>query len=166
VTSSASPAINLTDNDEVTLVTRWDVKAHKKPSYRTAVTILSNSRRQGTPSLATLRKWLNIIVDQPATNFFRQNSEQAHAFEDLKKTSVLGCTTKTARTRRWTVDFVTDKMALLLKLNKQVVEEKKVREIATGKQGKAGPQKKLLQTIRTLVKRYGKLLLLHNKAQH
>jgi hypothetical protein len=98
-------------------------------------------------------------------DFFHQNSKQARVFKDLKKISILGCTTKTARTRRWTVDFITDKMALLLKLNEQVVKEKKAREIAMGKQGKAGPQKKLLWTIRTLVKRYGKSLLLHNEAQ-
>jgi hypothetical protein len=151
MTISVSPAINLTDDNDVTLVMRWDVEACKKPLYQTAVTVLS-SRRQGTPSLATLREWLNIIVDQPATDFFRRNSEQARAF----KISVLGCTTKTAPTRRWTVNFVTDKMALLLKLNEQVVKEKKAREIAMGKQGKAGPQKKLLRTIRTLLKRYGK----------
>jgi hypothetical protein len=39
--------------------------------------------------------------------------------------------------RRWTNDFITDKMALLLKLNQQVLDKKKAREIVTGKQGKA-----------------------------
>jgi hypothetical protein len=165
MTLSASPAIDLTDDNEVTLVTRWDVKARKKPSYRTVVTVLSNSRRQGTPSLATLREWLNIIVDQRATDFFLWNSKQACMFKDLKKIFILGFSSKTACYRRWTINFVTDKMALLLKLNEQVVQEKKAREIATGKQGKAGLQKKLLRTIRTLVKSYGKSLLLHNEAQ-
>jgi hypothetical protein len=108
-------------------------------SYRTAVTVLSNSRRQGTPSLANLCKWLNITVNQPATDFFRRNSKQARAFKDPKKTSVLGCTSKTACYRRYTVNFVTNKMALLLELNKQVVKEKKARAISMGKQGKAPP---------------------------
>jgi hypothetical protein len=46
-----SPMINLIEDNEVTVMTRWDVKACKKPLYRTAVTVLLNSRRQGTPSL-------------------------------------------------------------------------------------------------------------------
>jgi hypothetical protein len=164
MTPFASPGINLTEDNEVTVGTRLDIEACKKPLYRTAVTILSNSRRQGTPSLAILREWLNIIVNQPATDFFLRNSKHAHAFKDLKKTSVLGCTSKTACYRRWTVNFITDKMSLLLELNKQVIREKKAREIATGKQGKAAQQKNLRWTIKTLVKRYDELLFLHNKA--
>jgi hypothetical protein len=81
--------INLTEDNEVTEVMRWDVKACKKPSYRTAITILSSSRRQGTPPLSTIREWLNIIIDQPAMDFFLPYSEQARAFKDLKKTSIL-----------------------------------------------------------------------------
>ncbi len=144
------------------MVTRWDVEACKKPSYRTAVTVLSNSRRQGTPSLSTMCKWLSIIINQPATDFFLWNSEQARVFNNLKKTFVLGCSFKTGRYKRWRVDFITNKIALLLELNEQVVKEKKAREIATGKQGKATLQMKLHQTIKTLVKRYGKVFLVYN----
>ncbi len=34
--TSSSPTINLSENDEVTVVTMWDVKLHKNPSYRIA----------------------------------------------------------------------------------------------------------------------------------
>jgi hypothetical protein len=34
-------------------------------------------------------------------------------------------------------NFVSNKVALLLELNQQVINEKKTKEIATGKQGKA-----------------------------
>jgi hypothetical protein len=40
-----------------------------------------------------------------------------------------------------------------------------VREIATGRQGKATPQTKFRRTIKTLVKRNGELLVVYNKAQ-
>jgi hypothetical protein len=120
MTSALSPRIHLTEDNKVTVVMRWDIKACKKPSYWTTITVLSNSRRQGTPSLSTMHKWLNIIVDQPFTDFFLQNIKQARAFDDLKKTPILGCSSKTGCYKRWKVDLITNKMPLLLKLNKQV----------------------------------------------
>jgi hypothetical protein len=82
-------------------------------------------------------KWLDGIVDQPSTDFFLQNFKQKRSFSDLTKISILGCSSKSACYRRWTNDFITNKMALLLELNQQVVDKKKAMKIVTDKQGKA-----------------------------
>ncbi len=37
--TSSGPTINLSEDDEVTVVTRWDAVLHKKLSYRTAITV-------------------------------------------------------------------------------------------------------------------------------
>ncbi len=105
------------------MVTRWDTELCKKGSYKIAVSIHSG-RKYGAPSLAVMRKWLEEIIHQPFQDFFLNNSEQATSFDDLKKVSVFKCTYKTAYFRKWTVDFASDKMALLIELNQQVVNEK------------------------------------------
>jgi DNA-binding XRE family transcriptional regulator len=66
--------------------------------------------------------------------------------------SVFKCTSKTARFRKWTVDFVSDKLALLIELNHQVVNKKTVREKETGRVGHAPPKTKLRRAILKLVK--------------
>jgi hypothetical protein len=55
--------INLSKDEEVNVVTRWDIELCKKPSCKTAIAILSNSRRQGTPTLAVMHEWLELIVN-------------------------------------------------------------------------------------------------------
>jgi hypothetical protein len=55
-------------------------------------------------------------------------------------------------------------MALLLELNQQVVNKKKAREIAMGKQGKAPPQTRLRCFMKKLVKAFDESLLIYNKA--
>jgi hypothetical protein len=82
--TSYGPRINLSEDDKVTVVARWDIKLCKKPSYRTTITVLSNSRRQGTPTLAVKGEWLELIVNQLLINFFLRNSEQARLFDYLK----------------------------------------------------------------------------------
>jgi hypothetical protein len=123
----SSTTIDLSKNNEVMEITRWDVKTRKKPSYKTAVVILSNIRKAGSPSLSKMLEWFDSIVNQPSKDFFVRNFEQARSFSDLKKASISGCSSKAARYRKWTLDFVTDKIALLLELN---VEERRAREIA------------------------------------
>ena len=133
------------------MVTRWDTELHKKGSYKIAANILSG-RKFGAPSLAVMREWLDVIVHQPFQDFFLNNSEQAKSFDDLQKMSVFKCTSKTAHFRKWTVDFVSDKLALLIELNQQVVNEKTVREKETGRVGHAPPKTKLRRAILKLVK--------------
>ena len=116
MTFASIPLVDLSEDNEVTVVTRWDTELRKKGSYKIAVSIFSG-RRFGTPSLAAMREWLDEIVQHPSQDFFLNNSEQAKSFDDLKKVSVFNCTSKTARFRKWTVDIISDKLALLMELN-------------------------------------------------
>ena len=148
MTSASIPLVDLSEDNEITVVTRWDTELRKKASYKIAVSIFSG-RRFGTPSLAAMHEWLDEIVQQPFQDFFFNNSEQAKSFDDLKKVSVFKCTSKTACFRKWTVDFVSDKLALLMELNQQVVNEKTAREKETGRVGRAPPKTKLMRNPQT-----------------
>ena len=145
--------VNMSEDSEVSVVTRWDTELRKKGSYKIAVIIFSG-RRFGAPSLAVMREWLEEIVHQPFQDFFLNNSEQAKSFDDLKKVSVFKCTSKTARFRKWTLDFISDKLALLMELNQHVVNERNAREKETGRVGRAPPKTKLRRAILKLVKAY------------
>jgi hypothetical protein len=63
------------------------------------------------------------------------------------------------------VDFVSDKMALLIELNQQVVDKKTAREEKTGHVGHAPPKTKLRRSILKLVKAYSKSCLLYDEDQ-
>jgi hypothetical protein len=65
----------------------------------------------------------------------------------------------------WTGDFVTDKIALLLELNQQVIDEKKARDIATGRSGNCSPQTQLRRAIKKVVKQLDQTLIVYNEAQ-
>ena len=86
MTSASIPLVDLSEDNEVTVVTRWDTELRKKGSYKIAVSILS-SRKFGAPSLAVMREMLDVIVHQQFQDFFLNNSEQAKSFDDLKKVS-------------------------------------------------------------------------------
>ena len=164
MTSASIPLVDLSEDNEVTVVTRWDTELRKKGSYKIADSILSG-RKFGAPCLAVMREWLDVIVHQPFQDFFLNNSEQAKSFDDLKRVSVFTCTSKTARFRKWTVDFVSDKLALLIDLNQQVVNKKTVREKETGRVGHAPPKTKLRRAILKLVKVYSESCRLYDEDQ-
>ena len=164
MTSASIPLVDLSEDNEVSVVTRWDTELRKKGSYKIAVSIFSG-RRFGAPSLAVMREWLEEIVHQPFQDFFLNNSEQAKSFDDLKKVSVFKCTSKTARFRKWTLDFISDKLALLMELNQHVVNERNAREKETGRVGRAPPKTKLRRTILKLVKAYSESRRLYDEDQ-
>ena len=164
MTSASIPLVDLSEDNEVTVVTRWDTELHKKGSYKIAVSILSG-RKYGAPSLAVMREWLEEIVHQLFRDFFLNNSEQAKSFNDLKKVSVFKCTSKTTHFRKWTVDFVSDKMALLIELNQQIVNEKTAREKETGRVSRAPPKTKLRRAILKLVKEVSESCRLYDEDQ-
>ena len=84
--STSIRVVDLSEDNEVTVVTRWDTELRKKGSYKIAVSILSG-RKFGAPSLAVMREMLDVIVHQQFQDFFLNNSEQAKSFDDLKKVS-------------------------------------------------------------------------------
>jgi hypothetical protein len=98
-------------------------------------------------------------------DLFLRNSEQANSFDDLKQLFTLACPTESACKRMWSINFVTDKITLLLELNQQVDNKKKARVAAMGHMGNASPQTKLRRINIKIVKAYGNSLLLHNGAQ-
>ena len=161
--SASIPLVDLSEDNEVSVVTRWDTELRKKGSYKIAASILSG-RKFGAPSLAVMREWLDVIVHQPFQDFFLNNLEQVKSFDDLN-VSVFKCTSKTARFRKWTVDFVSDKLALLIDLNQQVVNKKTVREKETGRVGHAPPKTKLRRAILKLVKVYSESCRLYDEDQ-
>jgi hypothetical protein len=65
MTSASTPIVDLSEDNEVTVVTRWDAELWKKGSYKIAVSILLG-RKYGAPSLADMREWLEEIVHQPS----------------------------------------------------------------------------------------------------
>jgi len=164
MTSASIPLVDLSEDNEVTVVTRWDTELRKKGSYKIAVSILSG-RKFGAPSLAVMHEMLDVIDHQPFQDFFLNNLEQAKSFDDLKKVLVFKCTSKTARFRKWTVHFVSDKLALLMELNQQVVNEKTAREKETGHVGHAPPKTKLRRAILKLVKEYSESCRLYEEDQ-
>ena len=61
MTSASIPLVDLSDDNEVTVVTRWDAELRKKGSYKIAVSILSG-RKYGAPSLADMRALKDDIL--------------------------------------------------------------------------------------------------------
>jgi hypothetical protein len=53
------------------------------------------------------------------------------------------CTTKSACKRLWSLDFTTNKIILLVKLNHQIDDKKKARVAAMGRKGKTSLKTKL-----------------------
>ena len=113
-----------------------------------------------------MREWLNFIVDQPCRDFFFVSSSVlARAFSDFKKASISECFSKAARHRKWTLDFVTDKIALLVELNHDVVEEQRTREMVSRKSGKAHPLTQPRRKMREISKIYDDVLIVYNDEQ-
>jgi hypothetical protein len=65
MTSASIPIVDLSEDNEVTVVTRWDAELRKKGSYKIAVSILLG-RKYRTPSLADMHEWLEEIVHKPS----------------------------------------------------------------------------------------------------
>jgi hypothetical protein len=76
MTSASIPLVDLSEDNEVSVVTRWDIELRKKGSYKIAASILSG-RKFGAPCLAVMREWLDVILHQPFQDLFLNNSEQA-----------------------------------------------------------------------------------------
>jgi hypothetical protein len=65
MTSTSILIVDLSEDNKVTVVTRWDAELQKKGFYKIAVSILLG-RKYGTPSLADMLEWLEEIVHQPS----------------------------------------------------------------------------------------------------
>ncbi len=92
MTSNAtSPLIDLPYKDnEVTVTTRCSPTKLLSPSFPTS------GRKPGAITLTMMREWLELIIEQPSTDFGLRGSEQAKAFDD-KQMARFQCTMKTAK---------------------------------------------------------------------
>ncbi len=68
MTSASIPLVDLSDDNKVTVVTRWDAELQKKGSYKIAVSILSG-RKYGAPRLADMRALKDDILRMTNVRF-------------------------------------------------------------------------------------------------
>jgi len=126
---SASSSINLASDsdDEIQIVTLWDREARKEDLYKITYSIFLG-RKYGSPSLPDMRDWLAVFVAEPPEDFFLNSSKQLENFTLLMGVSMMSNLSKTLRQKKWTSDFVADKLAVLLVLRQQVVDERESRK--------------------------------------
>jgi predicted alpha/beta hydrolase len=85
-------------------------------------------RKFDSPSLAVMRDWLEIFVSESQQDFFLNGSRQIENFQLLMKACRFPALSKTSRAKKWTSDFVADKLAILLVLRQQGIDEREERK--------------------------------------
>ena len=75
-----------------------------------------------------MRDWLAVFVAEPPEDFFLNGSKQLENFTLLMGVSMMSNLSKTSRQKKWTSDSVADKLAILLVLRQQVVDERESRK--------------------------------------
>ena len=128
--TSASSSIDLASDsdDEIQIVTMWDREARKEDMYKIAYSIFLG-RKYDSPPLSDMRDWLTVFVTKPFEDFFLNDSKQLENFKLLMQVSRMSNLSKTMHQKKWTLDFVaTDKLANLLVLCQQVVDERESRK--------------------------------------
>ena len=125
----ASSSIDLASDsdDEIQIVTLWDREARKEDLYKITYSIFLG-RKYGSPSLSDMRNWLTVFVTKPPLNFFLNGSKQLENFTLLMEVSRMSNLSKTLRQKKWTLNFVADKLAILLILCQKVVDKRESRK--------------------------------------
>jgi hypothetical protein len=100
---------------DVEEIVQWDKELCNTKTFMMAAIILSG-RKFSSPNLESQHKILLNFIDQPAHDYFRRNSSQAKAFENLKGVINIGWSTEAARKKKWNVRFTAEYLALLLVL--------------------------------------------------
>ena len=112
-----------------------------------------------------MRDWLTVFVSESPPDFFLNGSKQLENFTLLMQVSRMSNLSKTTRQKKWTLEFVADKLAILLVLRQQVVDERESRK----KNGVAGhhaqPRTKLRRLFSALHAKYLKCELLYAEDQ-
>ncbi len=125
----ASSSIDLASDsdDEIQIVTLWDREARKEDLYKITYSIFLG-RKHGSPSLSDMRNWLTVFVTESPLNFFLNGSKQLENFTLLMEVSRMSNLSKTLHQKKWTLNFVADKLAILLILCQQVVDKRESRK--------------------------------------
>jgi hypothetical protein len=118
-TSTIDLSSDSNPDNEVKAVTLWDVKARKDAVYKVAYAI-SSGKRFNSPSLTQMREWLKVFVAEQPQDFFLNNSKQSNNFQLLVTACKMSHLVKTSRNKIWMVNFVADKLTILLYLHQQV----------------------------------------------
>ena len=163
---SASSSINLaSDSDnEIQIITLWDREARKEDLYKIAYSIFSE-RKYDSPSLPDMRDWLTVFVTEPLEDFFLNDSKQLENFKLLMQVFRMSNLSKTSCQKKWTSDFVADKLAILLVLCQQVVDERESRKMSSAIGHYAQPRTKLRRSFAALHTKYLKCELIYAKDQ-
>ena len=125
----ASSSIDLASDsdDEIQIVTLWDREARKEDLYKITYSIFLG-RKHGSPSLSDMRNWLTVFVTESPLNFFLNGSKQLENFTLLMEVSRMSNLSKTLHQKKWTLNFVADKLAILLILCQKVVDKRESRK--------------------------------------
>ena len=75
-----------------------------------------------------MRDWLEIFVAELPQDFFLNGSRQIENFKLLMKACRFPTLLKTSRAKKWTSDFVADKLEILLMLRQKVMDEREERK--------------------------------------
>ena len=124
--TSVSSSINLdldSDDDEIQIVTLWDREARKEDLYKIEYSIFLG-RKYDSPSLPDMQDWLTVFVAKPPADFLLNDSKKLENFTLLMGVSMMSNLSKTSRQKKWTSYSVADKLAILLVLRQQVVDER------------------------------------------
>ena len=101
-----------------------------------------------------MRDWLAVFVAEPPEDFFLNGSKQLENFTLLMGVSMMSNLSKTSRQKKWTSDSVADKLAILLVLRQQVVDERESRKKSGTVGHHAQPRTKLRRLFSTLNAKY------------
>ena len=153
VTSSSPNKASDSDPDEVQVVTLWDKEARKEDIYKIAYCIFTG-RKFGSPSVIAMREWLEIFLTEPPQDFFLNGSKQIHNFNLLMKACRMPTLSKTSHLKKWTTDFLADKLAILLVLCWQVFDEREERKLSGSVGHYAQPRTKLRRNFTAFHKKY------------
>ena len=126
--SSLNNALN-SDPDEVQVVTLCDKEARKEDIYKIAYCIFTG-RKFGSPSVIAMREWLEIFMTEPPQDFFLNGSKLFHNNDLLMKVCRMPTLLKTSRRKKWTTNFLADKLAILLVLRWQVLDKREERNLS------------------------------------
>ncbi len=85
-------------------------------------------QKYDSPSLSDMRDWLAVFVTKSPPDFFLNGSKQLENFTLLMEVSKMSNLSKTSCLKRWTLDCVAVKLAILLVLCQQVVDERESRK--------------------------------------
>jgi hypothetical protein len=75
-----------------------------------------------------MRDWLEIFVAELPQEFFLNGSRQIKNFQLLMKACRFPALSKTSCAKKWRSNFVADKLAILLVLRQQVMDEREERK--------------------------------------